>query len=131
MRRFPRARRFAPILPALLIALGSVSAAPPTDPLPVQLGETRPLETALGDPSLPAAREVWVEMLRGARRSVDLEHFYLSRRAGEALDPVLDEIGRAARRGVRVRLLLDASMHRTYPQPADSQIGRASCRERV
>jgi phosphatidylserine/phosphatidylglycerophosphate/cardiolipin synthase-like enzyme len=51
---------------------------------------------------------------------VDLEHFYLSRKPGEALDPVLDEIGRAAARGVKVRLLLDAGMHRTYPQPADS-----------
>ena len=91
-------------------------AAPPT----VQLGETRPIETALGDPSLPTALDEWLDMIRGARQEVDLEHFYLSWKAGEALDPVLDEIGRAAARGVHVRLLLDASMHRTYPHPADS-----------
>jgi phosphatidylserine/phosphatidylglycerophosphate/cardiolipin synthase-like enzyme len=84
------------------------------------LGETRPLETALGDPSLPTAADVWVDMIRGAKRNVDLEHFYLSRKPGEALDPVLDELGRAAARGVKIRLLLDAGMHRTYPQPADS-----------
>ena len=46
--------------------------------------------------SLPSAQQVWVDMLRGARQTVDLEHFYLSRKPGEALDPVLDELGRAA-----------------------------------
>jgi len=97
------------------------AAAPPAPP--VLLGESRPLETALGDPSLPTAAEVWVDMIRGAKTRLDLEHFYLSRKPGEALDPVLDELGRASARGVKVRLLLDAGMHRTYPQPADS-LGR-------
>jgi phosphatidylserine/phosphatidylglycerophosphate/cardiolipin synthase-like enzyme len=59
-------------------------------------------------------------MIRSARRTLDLGEFYFSHRPGEALQPVLDEIGRAAARGVRVRLLLDAAMSRTYPQPADS-----------
>jgi phosphatidylserine/phosphatidylglycerophosphate/cardiolipin synthase-like enzyme len=104
----------------LCFALLALGAAPAPVVRPVQLGETRPVETMLGDPSLPTAREVWVDMIRGARRQVDLEHFYLSRKAGEALDPVLDELGQAAARGVQVRLLLDAGMHRTYPQPADS-----------
>jgi phosphatidylserine/phosphatidylglycerophosphate/cardiolipin synthase-like enzyme len=62
-------------------------------------------------------------MIRGARRTLDLEHFYLSHRPGEALEPVLAEIGRAAKRGVRVRLLLDGAMYRTYPRTADS-LGR-------
>src|ERR1043166_5559794 len=74
----------------------------------------------LGDGSLPTALDEWVEMIQGARQEVDLEHFYLSTKSGEALDPVLDEIGRAAARAVRVRLLLDPGVHRTYPEPADS-----------
>lgn len=90
---------------------------------PVQLGETRPLETALGDASLPTAADIWVDMLKNAQTHAELEHFYLSRKPGEALDPVLEELGRAAARGVQVRLLLDAGMHRTYPQPADSLAG--------
>ena len=110
----------APLVLAFVAALFTFAATPAPAPRPVQLGESRPLETALGDPSLPTAAAVWIDMLRGARRSVDLEHFYLSRKPGESLDPVLDEIGRAAGRGVKVRLLLDAGMHRTYPQPADS-----------
>jgi phosphatidylserine/phosphatidylglycerophosphate/cardiolipin synthase-like enzyme len=59
-------------------------------------------------------------MIRSAGRTLDLEHFYFSDRPGESLQPVLDEIGRAAARGVRVRILLDSGMSRTYPQPADS-----------
>lgn len=107
---------------ALLLALATqpAAAAPAPAAPPIQLGESRPLETTLGDPTLPTAQAVWIEMIRGAQKQVDLEHFYLSRKAGEALDPVLDEIGRAAARGVKVRLLLDRGMYRTYPQPADS-----------
>lgn len=104
----------------LLAAWPAFTATPHSPPPVLEFGETRPLETALGDSSLPATGDLWVDMIRSARRSLDLEHFYLSRQPGEALDPVLDEIGRAAARGVRVRLLLDAGMHATYPQPADS-----------
>src|SRR5262245_32639171 len=110
------ARPIAAIAGSLLV----LAAAPRATRPPVQLGESRPLETALGDRTLPTAAEIWVDMIRGATKQVDLEHFYLSRKRGEALDPVLDELGRAAARGVKVRLLLDAGMHRTYPQPADS-----------
>src|SRR5262245_4787171 len=102
-------RRFAPLLLAFL----AVAAAPTPSAPPIQLGESRPMETSLGDPSLPTAADTWVDMLKGAKQRVDLEHFYLSRKPGESLDPVLAEIGRAAARGVKIRLLLDAGMHRT------------------
>jgi len=105
------------LVPAILLLAAFLPKAPP---VAVQLGETRPVETALGDTTLPTAQQLWVDMLRGAKQQVDLEHFYLSRKPGEALDPVLDEIGRAAARGVKVRLLLDRGMGRTYPQPAES-----------
>lgn len=105
----------------LLLALSALlGAAPANSPVPIQLGGTRPVETALGDPTLPTAQATWIEMIKSATKQVDLEHFYLSRKAGEALDPVLDELGRAAARGVHVRLLLDRGMYRTYPRTADS-----------
>jgi len=112
-------RRFASLVP-LALAVLALAAAPAGQAPPIQLGESRPLETALGDPSLPTAADTWLDMIRGAKTSVDLEEFYLSRKAGEALDPVLDELGRAGARGVKIRLILDAGMHKTYPQPADS-----------
>lgn len=87
------------------------------------LVQTRPVETALGDPGLAETLPAWLALIRDARETLDLEHFYCSDWPGEPLGEVLDEIGRAAARGVRVRLLLDARMHRTYPRPADS-LGR-------
>jgi phosphatidylserine/phosphatidylglycerophosphate/cardiolipin synthase-like enzyme len=105
----------------LVSAVLLLGAAPPKPgSVPIQLGETRPVETVLGDTTLPTAQAVWLDMIRGAKQQIDLEHFYLSRKPGEALDPILDELGRAASRGVRVRLLLDRGMARTYPQPAES-----------
>jgi phosphatidylserine/phosphatidylglycerophosphate/cardiolipin synthase-like enzyme len=122
-------RRAAPAMLPLVclvaaLTLGATQPAPnAAAPPAVELGETRPIETALGDGSIPTALDVWLSMIRGAKHELDLEHFYLSQKKGEALDPVLAELRRAAARGVRVRLLLDAGMHRTYPQPADS-LGR-------
>ena len=111
-----------PILAALLALVVAASSAlsAPSAIRTVTLVETRPIETALGDSTLPTARLEWVAMIDGAKQTLDLEEFYLSEQPGEALSPVLDAIGRAASRGVRVRLLLDAGMHRTYPMPADS-----------
>ena len=116
--------RMHPLVLALALSL-SILVAPPSPaaaaaPSPVVLVETRPLETDLGDTTLVTAQAAWLDMIRGARATLDIEQFYLSERPGDALSPVLAAIGEAARRGVRVRLLLDASMHRTYPQPADS-----------
>jgi phosphatidylserine/phosphatidylglycerophosphate/cardiolipin synthase-like enzyme len=111
-------RRIAVLLPLLLAA--AVMAAGPSSSPPLTLGESRPLETKLGDPAIPAAAGVWVDMIRGAKHSLDLEEFYFTNRRGEALAPVVDEIGRAAARGVKVRLLLDAGFFNTYPQPAES-----------
>jgi phosphatidylserine/phosphatidylglycerophosphate/cardiolipin synthase-like enzyme len=111
---------------ATVLCAGAVLSPAHTAPAnvpPIQLVETVPVESGLGNPALPDAAAVWVEMIDGAKRSVDLEHFYLSHWPGEPTGPVLDAIGRAARRGVRVRLMLDAGMHATYPEPADS-LGR-------
>jgi phosphatidylserine/phosphatidylglycerophosphate/cardiolipin synthase-like enzyme len=92
----------------------------PVSEVPVQIVETRPIETQLGDPGLPSASDAWLRQIRGARRTIDLEQFYLSTWPHEPLEEVLFELGQATRRGVRVRLLLDASMYRTYPRTADS-----------
>src|SRR5512141_980367 len=92
--------------PAAFAARPSAAAAPPA----LALGESRPVETALGNPALPSAQPVWLEMIRSAGHTLDFEEFYFANRPGELLQPVMDEIGRAAARGVKVRLMFDASM---------------------
>jgi phosphatidylserine/phosphatidylglycerophosphate/cardiolipin synthase-like enzyme len=121
-------RRSAAAVASLAVVLVAITLLPPAhtsaaEAPPIQLVETVPVESGLGNPALPAAAEVWVEMIDGTKRTLDLEQFYLSDWPGEPTGPVLDAIGRAAKRGVRVRLMLDAGMHTTYPLPADS-LGR-------
>jgi phosphatidylserine/phosphatidylglycerophosphate/cardiolipin synthase-like enzyme len=98
------------------VSLPTAHAALP----PIGLVETRPIETALGNPALPSTLGTWMKLFEGAQKTIDIEQFYLSTWPHEPMDDVIDALGAAAKRGVRVRLLLDAGMVRTYPRAADS-----------
>lgn len=89
---------------------------------PLELVQSVPLETTLAVPGIRAAQQVWIEMIQSAQNTLDLEQFYVSDQAGEALQPVIQEIQAAAARGVRVRLLADKKMDVTYPDSV-AQIG--------
>jgi phosphatidylserine/phosphatidylglycerophosphate/cardiolipin synthase-like enzyme len=84
--------------------------------LSAELALTVPLETRdLTVPGIRDGRKVWLEMIDGAKSTLDIEQFYITDKKGEALEGVLDAIRRAAHRGVRVRLLTDAKFFKTYP----------------
>jgi phosphatidylserine/phosphatidylglycerophosphate/cardiolipin synthase-like enzyme len=108
------------LLLAVLAAAAAFADAPARAAAPVRLVETRPVESALGNPALPTPLATWTALFDGAQRTVDIEQFYLSTWPHEPMDDVLASLGGAVRRGVKVRLLLDANMHRTYPRVADS-----------
>ena len=74
------------------------------------LVQSIPAETDLADPALPFAKDVWVDMIRGAKASVDAAEFYVTSRPGSALEPVLAELEKAGARGVKIRFLLSAKM---------------------
>jgi phosphatidylserine/phosphatidylglycerophosphate/cardiolipin synthase-like enzyme len=86
----------------------------------LSLVETSPVETTLDHPDIPEAHQVWVEMIAGSEQRLDLAQFYISDQAGGRLEPVLDAIRAAAKRGVQVRILADAKFHRTYPETLDA-----------
>ena len=119
----PALRRAGTLLVLLLagaFAAGArLPAARAAEP-PIGLVETRPVETSLGNPTLPSALGAWIRLFDGARQTLDIEQFYLSTWPHEPMDDVLRALGEATKRGVRVRLLLDAGMIRTYPRAADS-----------
>ena len=69
----------------LFLQTGVALAAPP-----IQLVETRPVESVLGNPSLPSPQPVWIDMIRGAKKTLDIEQFYLSTWPGEPMEGVLD-----------------------------------------
>ena len=103
-------------------AVATPTAAPatpqPTPPLAgLELAETVPVETSLDDPQIAAAHTVWLALIEGAERRIDLEQFYVSPRPGGEgrLQPILAALEAAAARGVPVRLLADAKFEQTYP----------------
>ncbi len=77
---------------------------------------TSPVETDLSVPGVRESAPVWLEMINGARTTIDIEQFYVSDENGKLLSPVLKAISAAAARGVTVRLLADAKFFKTYPE---------------
>ncbi len=89
------------------------------EPATFELVETAPVETTLDHPDLREAHEVWLEMIGGAEKTIDLGMFYASNRPGSRLEPVIVALEEAAERGVRVRFLSAESFYDTYPGTLD------------
>jgi len=108
------------------VLLGLVACAPPAAPVTpgpatgdgVELVESWPLETTLGNADVRDAKDVWPELVDGAKLRLDFAEFYASDdpKGPSALTPVVEAIERAAKRGVKVRWLADAKMAKTYPE---------------
>ncbi len=103
-----------------LLALASGASAADA-PGRIVFVESVPVETTLDLPDVPDAPAVWLDLVRGARTSLDVFSFYFSPdpAGGDALTAVLAEVEAAGARGVRVRLLSDAGFHKTYPETHD------------
>jgi phosphatidylserine/phosphatidylglycerophosphate/cardiolipin synthase-like enzyme len=110
---------------ALVLLLGPIALAQD-----IEIVESTPLGTTLDNPDIRDASDVWVEMIDRAQHRLDLEQFYVSNSPGSALERVLLAIQRAAARGVRVRLVVDARMYKTYPQTVDSLGAMPNCEAR-
>jgi phosphatidylserine/phosphatidylglycerophosphate/cardiolipin synthase-like enzyme len=100
----------------LAAALAPCAAQPPAPPRSIEIVESIPVETVLDNPEIRNTPEVWHEMISGATRTLDIEQFYVSDQPGEPLAPVLQDILDAGARGVKVRLIADARMAKTYPE---------------
>ncbi len=85
-----------------------------------EIVESIPMQTMLDNADVRNTEEVWVEMIDGAKTSVDFEEFYISDRPGESLANILKSIFAATKRGVKVRFIVDAGMYKTYPATVDS-----------
>jgi phosphatidylserine/phosphatidylglycerophosphate/cardiolipin synthase-like enzyme len=92
---------------------GTPNAVDPEPGLDVtmELVESIPVETqGLDWPEVRNTQEVWLEMLGKAKNTLDIAQFYINDVEGEPLSPVIDAVVAAARRGVHVRILVEASM---------------------
>ncbi len=68
--------------------------------------ESVPEATIYGQQGVPRTEKVWLDMINGAKRSIDIAAFYITNKPGKALAPVMDALVERARAGVKVRILL-------------------------
>ena len=108
-------RTFICVLLAVLFSTGTAQQQPV-----LQFVESIPEETVLDNADIPNAPEVWAQMMQSAQSTLDIEQFYVSSKTGEAMEAVIGDIVAAAARGVKVRLIADKKMYRTYPEFVDS-----------
>ncbi len=66
-----------------------------------------PSETSLNEPDLRQAQDVWPEMFNTAKKTIDVEQFYVTSASGEPLEASLQALERAASRGVKIRVILE------------------------
>src|SRR4051812_48278536 len=100
----------------LTLALPSLCFAGDTKSAEPQLVQSYPIETELRHPTLPLAKDVWLELIRKTKKTIEIEQMYVASESGEALEPVLTELEAAARRGVRIRLILSKQMFASDPK---------------
>jgi len=84
-----------------------------------QIVETVPVETILEQSKLPRAADVWVEMIKSAKKTIDMETFYIANEKDEPLEKVISEIKSAAGRGVKVRIMIDGKFFERYKESAN------------
>lgn len=107
---------------------GAQPAQPPALPR-AELIESWPSETTLDDPGVREATDVWIELIDGAQRTLDVEEFYAVSSPGSALEEVVAAIERAADRGVQVRFIVD---HKFYGIPGNDTLPqRLDAHERI
>ena len=100
----------------LLLPATRVWIAPPID---IEVVESIPVGTSLDNPEIRNTQQVWLEMVGRARKTLDIEQFYISNESGKMLEPVLSAIFAVADRGVNIRVIVDGQMYKTYPESVD------------
>lgn len=109
MRSAANLRRWRRCVAGVLLALIAVGMRSVSgQPAPLELVYTAPQDCDLDQPDLRSPRQVWPELFDAARERIDIEQYYLT--DGEALRPILASLRRATERGVRLRVLVDASL---------------------
>ena len=92
---------------ALLPLLLFVSTARAFEVPGYELVYSYPVETSLDEKGLRLAQDVWPEMFDAAKKTIDVEQFYVTPSTGEPLEASLQALERAGKRGVKIRVTLE------------------------
>ncbi|WP_217430318.1 phospholipase D-like domain-containing protein [Sphingomonas bacterium] len=107
---------------ALLLPLLLAIGAGPGSRAGYELVHSAPVGTSLVTPDLRDPVTVWCAMLGRARRTADFEQFYVSGKPGESLDTVIGCMNAAARRGVKIRFLMEAKGQSFSDEPTIARV---------
>jgi len=99
------------LLLAILSTLNAQSA--------FQLVESVPVETTLESSTLPRTLDVWLEMINGAKSTLDIETFYFANQKGEVLEKILNALKDCAGKGVKIRVIIDESFYKSNEKSSD------------
>jgi phosphatidylserine/phosphatidylglycerophosphate/cardiolipin synthase-like enzyme len=94
----------------IFIVLALALCAAPLRAAELQFVQSAPDETVYGSTLTLRPQAVWLEMIGSAQKTLEFEQFYIADQAGEVLEPVLAAVKDAARRGVKVRFIVDKAM---------------------
>lgn len=86
----------------------------------VELVESFPQGTDFDQADIRDTQEVWLELLEGAQDEILWHTFYVAHEKGASTEPILRSLQRAARRGVKIKILADHKFRETYPEPLKS-----------
>lgn len=106
---------------ALLLFLTGYSSAYALGGYPdIEIIESTPVGTTLDNPDIRDAKDVWIEMIKNAKKRIDIAQFYVANDTKHlVLQHVVDELKKAGKRGVHIRFLIDSKFYSTYPDDAD------------
>lgn len=88
-----------------------------------QIVESVPKETTMEKSRLPRTQKVWLDIINHSKSTLDIGMFYFANKKGEAMEPVMDAIKNAAKRGVKVRILVDSSFYSGSEKSVDELSG--------
>ncbi|OGS12686.1 MAG: hypothetical protein A2234_03070 [Elusimicrobia bacterium RIFOXYA2_FULL_58_8] len=92
------------------IFLAAIFLAAPLRAAELQFVESVPEETVYGSRITARPWGVWLEIIKSAKKTLDIEQFYIADQGGEILESVLEAVKDAARRGVKTRFIVDSVM---------------------
>lgn len=81
--------------------------------------ESVPLETDYGSALTARAPQVWLQMINSAQNTIDIGVFYIISRPETAMADVVAALKSAAARGVKIRILIDATFYKKMPETPD------------
>ncbi|MCX5783938.1 MAG: phospholipase D-like domain-containing protein [Elusimicrobia bacterium] len=102
----------------ILLSLPSCALALPAEK-PFEIVESVPMETVYGSSQSARTADAWISMISSAKKSLDIETFYIISKPASLMGKVIAEIKQAAGRGVKVRIIIDSVFYRKMPQAAD------------